>query len=105
MTISDAAQIRARAHLVGARAEHHDPAVEVVQRLERVLDQRPAVDARELLRPAEAAALACGQQDPRAHPSAPSIRSASCSKDAMVFPGSRRSRCGMAATMPRVSGS
>ena len=101
-----AAQVGAGADLLGARPEHHHGAADGPHGGQGVLDQRAAAHLRELLgAAAEAAPLAGGEHDRRAHASCPSIRSASSSKDAMLFPGSSRSKCGMAACMPRVSGS
>ena len=86
-------------------------------RRQRVLDQRAAVERRQLLGAAEAPALAGGEDDPpdlglvlggarrAGHAGTPSsISAASASSDAIELPGSRRSTWGIAACIPRVSG-
>ena len=86
-------------------------------RLQRVLDQRPPVELGQLLGAAEAPALPRGEDDPAdlrlvlggarraGHAGTPSsISSASASSEAIELPAIRRSTCGIAASMPRVSG-
>ncbi len=115
-----AAQVGLLADAVGVRAEHDDDGIERghgEHRRQRVLDQRATVEPGQLLGAAEAAALARGEDDPAdlglglsgarraGHAGTPSsIRSASASSEAIELPGSRRSTCGIAACIPRVSG-
>ena len=92
-------------------AEHDEHRVERghgEHRLDRVLEQRPAAQVGELLGAAEAPAGAGGEDEACgrvAHAIPSSISVASVSSEAIELPGSSRSTCGIAAFMPRVSGS
>ena len=118
----------------GAEHDHHR-VEHRARRGDDVRQQRPAVQERELLGAAEAPPLPRREHEPGhaamfakrtrkgigaadspasrfpamlawpAHASSPSISSTRSSSDAMLLPGSSRSRCGTAARMPRVSGS
>ena len=97
-----------RGDLVGVVAEHDDDPVErSVHRVDGVLEQRLPAQVRQLLGLGAEARTGAGREDqPRGVHCVPSsIRSASVSSDAIELPGSRRSTCGIAAFMPRVSGS
>ena len=77
-------------------------------RLDRVLEQRAAAQIGELLGAAEAPPGAGGEYESsggvaQVIPSSMSV--ASASSDAIELPGSNLSTCGIAAFMPRVSGS
>jgi Xaa-Pro aminopeptidase len=99
-------QVDAREHLLGGVAEHHDARREHPHRPQRVLEQRAAVDLRELLDAALEAPPRAGAQHERADPHMPSsMSSASSSSDRIELPGSSRSTYGSAARIPRVRGS
>jgi hypothetical protein len=95
--------------LLGLVAEHDDHAIEPslrVGRVDRMLQQRAAVEVGELLGPAEPAPGAGREHDPDDQVSSPpSRRSASSSSDASELPARKWSACGRAALIPRVSGS
>src|SRR5690242_6887051 len=99
------AKIDARADLIRTRAEHHHYAIQPGHRVERVLEQRPPVELRELLGPAEARALPGGEHHAGDHDISPSSRSASSASDAIELPERKWSTNGSAACIPRVSGS
>ena len=109
-TTSARAEVDRGADRVRVVAEHDDHAPQRrVHGVDGVLQQRPAAQVRELLGLlAEAGAGACGEDQPRGgpgHATPSSIRSASASSEEIELPGSSRSTCGIAAFMPRVSGS
>ena len=101
-----AVEVGARPDLVGRVPEHDHARRHRGHRGERVLEQRPPAQRRELLGGAEPPPGARGQHERGGRHSRPdSISSASASSEAIEFPGSRWSTCGSAACMPRVSGS
>ena len=60
-----AVQRHRRSHLVGARAQHHQPRLDarLLERRQHVLQHRPAVQGMQLLGPAEPTALPCGEHE------------------------------------------